>query len=235
MLSRKNELIQRVLKANLLLPKYDLVTFTWGNVSEIDRELEIIVIKASGVDYEIMGTEHMVITDLEGNVLEGTLNPSSDLATHVELYRAFPDINGVVHTHSTYATSFAQANMDMKCMGTTHADNFYGDVFCTRAMLKEEIETEYEKNTGLVIVEEFSKRNINSAHLPGVLVVNHGPFIWGKDALDAVHNAKVLEEVAKMNYYALTLNGDADSIQRELLDKHYLRKHGENAYYGQKK
>ena len=235
MLLRKNELIHRVLKANLLLPKYELVTFTWGNVSEVDRELGIIVVKASGVEYDVMNAEHMVITDLEGNVLEGVLNPSSDLPTHVELYRAFPEIKGVVHTHSTFATSFAQANMDLKCMGTTHADNFYGDVFCTRAMTKEEIETEYEKNTGLVIVEEFKKRKINSAQLPGVLVANHGPFIWGKNALDAVHNAKVLEEIAKMNYYALTLNDAAGPIQKVLLDKHYLRKHGENAYYGQKK
>ena len=235
MLSKKNELIQRVLNANLMLPKYDLVTFTWGNVSEIDRELGIIVIKASGVEYSIMNEAHMVVTDLEGTVLEGTLNPSSDLPTHVELYKEFPDIKGIVHTHSTFATSFAQANMNLKCMGTTHADNFYGDVFCSREMTDEEITTDYEKNTGVVIAEEFKKRNIKAVDLPGVLVANHGPFVWGKDALDAVHNAKVLEEVAKMNYYALTLNDSAGSIQKELLDKHYLRKHGANAYYGQKK
>jgi len=232
---RKTELIQRVLKANLLLPKYDLVSFTWGNVSEIDRELGIIVIKASGVEYDIMNEKHMVVTDLKGNVLEGTLNPSSDLPTHVELYNSFPDIKAVVHTHSTFATSFAQANIDLNCMGTTHADNFYGSVFCTRLMTISEIEGDYEKNTGLVIAEEFGKRGINAIHLPGVLVANHGPFIWGKDAVDAVCKAKVLEEVAKMNYYALTLNASAGSIQKELLDKHYLRKHGENAYYGQKK
>lgn len=235
MLSNKQELIDRVYKANLLLPQYGLITFTWGNVSEIDREAGIIVIKPSGVEYDVMKAKDMVITDLNGNVLEGSLNPSSDLPTHVELYKAFPDIKAVVHTHSTFATAHAQAHKEILCLGTTHADTFYGTVPCTRLLTTEEIKNDYEKNTGLIIREYFEENNLNPNQIPAILVASHGPFVWGDDALSAVHNAKVLEEVAKMNLLTETLIGKTESIQDELLDKHYLRKHGEDAYYGQKK
>ena len=222
---------EQVCKANLLLPEYGLVTFTWGNVSGIDREKGLVVIKPSGVPYAGMTPEDMVVVDLSGAVVEGKWKPSSDTATHLELYKAFPDCGGVVHTHSRWATSFAQAGVPIRAMGTTHADYFYGDVPCTRAMTDAEIGGEYEKETGKVIVETFAGRD--SAAVPGVLVFAHGPFTWGKDPAEAVHNATVLEEVAFMNYHALRLDPARGSIQRALLDRHYLRKHGKNAYYGQ--
>ena len=225
------KLKEEVLKANLLLPKHDLVTFTWGNVSAIDRPSGLIVIKPSGVEYDEMKASDMVVVDLNGNVVEGKLRPSSDTPTHIELYKAFPDIGGVVHTHSRWATSFAQAGCEISPMGTTHADYFYGPIPCTRSLSDEEIKGQYEKNTGLVIIETF--RDIDPNAVPGVLVRNHGPFAWGKDAANAVHNAVVMEEVAFMNYHAMTLKPKAPCVSQTLLDKHYYRKHGKNAYYGQ--
>jgi len=227
------KLKEDVLKANLLLPKHDLVTFTWGNVSAIDRETNLVVIKPSGVEYDTMTAEDMVVVDLNGNVVEGDLRPSSDTPTHLELYKAFPNIGGIVHTHSRWATSFAQAGMAIPAMGTTHADYFYGDIPCTRPMTDEEILGEYEKETGKVIIETFKDKNPDD--IPGVLVYSHGPFAWGKDAFNAVHNAVVMEEVAFMDYHALTLNPEHRSIQQTIMDKHYMRKHGKNAYYGQVK
>ena len=228
------ELKQLVCKANLELPKYGLVTFTWGNVSGIDREKGLVVIKPSGVEYDEMKPEHMVVVDLSGKVVEGNLRPSSDTDTHVVLYRAFPALGGIVHTHSRWAVSFAQAGRDIPAMGTTQGDYFYGDIPCTRRMTPEEIGGSYEWETGNVIVETFVKRGIDPAQVPGVVVQNHGPFAWGTDPMNAVHNAVVMEEVAFMDYHALQLNPDAGRMQQELLDKHYLRKHGKNAYYGQK-
>ncbi|MBQ6366715.1 MAG: L-ribulose-5-phosphate 4-epimerase [Oscillospiraceae bacterium] len=225
------ELKEQVLQANLLLPKHDLVTFTWGNVSGIDRASGLFVIKPSGVSYEGMSVEDMVVCDLDGKVVEGKWKPSSDTPTHLELYKAFPEIGGIVHTHSRWATSFAQAGMSIPALGTTQADYFYGAIPCTRPMTEEEIRGEYEKETGKVIIETF--RGKNAADLPGVLVYSHGPFAWGTDALNAVHNAVVMEEVAFMDYHALTLNPSLTTMQSALLDKHYLRKHGKNAYYGQ--
>ncbi len=225
------ELKEQVLQANLLLPKHDLVTFTWGNVSGIDRASGLFVIKPSGVSYEGMSVEDMVVCDLDGKVVEGKWKPSSDTPTHLELYKAFPEIGGIVHTHSRWATSFAQAGMSIPALGTTQADYFYGAIPCTRPMTEEEIRGEYEKETGKVIIETF--RGNNAADLPGVLVYSHGPFAWGTDALNAVHNAVVMEEVAFMDYHALTLNPSLTTMQSALLDKHYLRKHGKNAYYGQ--
>ncbi len=227
-----DKLRQQVLEANLLLPKHGLVTFTWGNVSGIDRESGLIVIKPSGVEYDVMTAEDMVVVDLDGNVVEGRLRPSSDTPTHLVLYKAFPSLGGVVHTHSRWATSFAQAGLSLPAMGTTHADYFYGDIPCTRAMTPAEINGEYERETGNVIVEAF--RGIDAAQMPAVLVSGHGPFAWGKDPAEAVHNAVVLEEAAFMAYHALTLAPGKGPISRELLDRHYLRKHGANAYYGQK-
>lgn len=224
---------QRVLDANLKLPKYGLVTFTWGNVSEIDRELGVIAIKPSGVEYDVMTADHIVVVDLAGNQLEGTLNPSSDTATHLELYKAFPNIGGVVHTHSRSATIWAQAGIDIPALGTTHADYFYGDIPCTRKLSQAEIREEYEKNTGLVIIEEFAQRKVDPKAVPSVIVSGHAPFSWGKDAIDAVHNAVVLEEISAMALATRSLNSGI-KIQPELSDKHYLRKHGENAYYGQR-
>lgn len=226
------ELKQRVLEANLELPKKGLVTYTWGNVSAIDREKGLIVIKPSGVSYEEMKAEHMVVIDLDGNIVEGTLNPSSDTDTHVLLYKKFKEIGGIVHTHSSWATSWAQAGRSIPCFGTTHADYFYGNIPCTRKMTKEEIQGKYEDATGKVIVETFE--GINPLFVPGVVVNNHGPFTWGKNASDAVHNAVVMEEVAKMAYRSVHLNTELGAIDSVLLDKHFLRKHGENAYYGQK-
>ena len=223
---------QRVFEANLELPKRNLVVFTWGNVSEIDRNLGVIAIKPSGVDYETMSADDMVVVDLDGNVVEGKYKPSSDLATHVELYKAFNNVNGIVHTHSRWATIFAQAKKSVPCFGTTHADYFYGDVLCTRELSTEEIKGEYEKNTGLVIVETF--KDLEASQHPGVVVASHGPFTWGKDAKDAVHNAVVLEEVSMMAWHSMMLCHELESIPQTLLDKHYLRKHGKNAYYGQK-
>ena len=227
------ELKQLVCKANLELPRYGLVTFTWGNVSGIDREKGLVVIKPSGVEYDEMKPEHMVVVDLSGKVVEGNLRPSSDTDTHVVLYRAFPALGGIVHTHSRWAVSFAQAGRDIPAMGTTQGDYFYGDIPCTRRMTPEEIGGSYELETGNVIVETFEKRGIDPAQVPGVVVQNHGPFAWGTDPMNAVHNAVVMEEVAFMDYHALQLNPQAGRMQQELLDKHYLRKHGKNAYYGQ--
>lgn len=217
------------------MPKYGLITFTWGNVSAIDRETGLVVIKPSGVSYEEMKPEDMVVVDLDGKVVEGTLRPSSDTPTHVELYKAFPALGGVVHTHSRWATTFAQAGRDVVAMGTTQGDYFYGDIPCTRPMTAEEIGGAYEKETGTVIIETFKNRKIDPAQVPAVLVFSHGPFAWGTDAMDAVHNAVVLEEVAFMDWHAQMMNPEAGRMQQELLDKHYLRKHGANAYYGQKK
>ena len=225
------ELKKLVCEANLLLPKYNLVTFTWGNVSGIDRTSGLVVIKPSGVEYDGMTPEDMVVVDLDGKVVEGKWKPSSDTPTHVVLYKAFPSIGGVVHTHSRWATSFAQAGMDIPAMGTTQGDYFYGDIPCTRAMTDAEIKGEYEKETGNVIVETFAGKDPDA--IPGVVVMSHGPFVWGSDPMNAVHNAVVMEEVAFMDYHALTLNPVHRDMQQTLLDKHYLRKHGANAYYGQ--
>lgn len=225
------ELKQQVCEANLLLPKYDLVTFTWGNVSAIDRPSGLVVIKPSGVPYDGMSAEDMVVVDLDGKVVEGKWKPSSDTATHLVLYRAFPRCGGIVHTHSRWATSFAQAGVGIAPLGMTQGDYFYGEIPCTRLMTPEEIAGEYEKETGNVIVETFQK--LDPAAIPAVLVHSHGPFTWGKDAAEAVHNAVVLEEIAFMNFHALQLNPAQTRMQQELLDKHYLRKHGAKAYYGQ--
>lgn len=225
---------ERVLKANLQLPEYGLVTFTWGNVSEIDRDRKVIAIKPSGVKYTDMTVDDIVIIDLDGNRIEGSLNPSSDTATHVALYKAFPNIGGIVHTHSRHATIWAQAGLDIPALGTTHADYFYGDVPCTRMLSAAEIETDYEKNTGTVIIEAFRNRGISETAVPGAIVSGHAPFSWGKDSFDAVHNAVVLEEISAMAMGTRALNQNI-KVQNELLDKHYMRKHGENAYYGQKK
>ena len=227
------ELKKDVLKANLLLPKYNLVTFTWGNVSALDRETGLMVIKPSGVPYENMSEDDMVVVDLEGKVVEGKWKPSSDTPTHIELYKAFPACGGIVHTHSRWATSFAQAGRGIAPLGTTQGDYFYGEIPCTREMTDEEIKGEYEKETGKVIVETF--RDIDPDEIPAVLVKSHGPFTWGSDAFEAVHNAVVLEEVAFMNFHSLMINPDQTRMQQTLLDKHYLRKHGKNAYYGQGK
>ena len=227
------ELKERVCDANLLLPKYGLVTFTWGNVSELDEDSGLFVIKPSGVDYDIMKPQDMVVMDLEGNRVEGDLKPSSDMPTHLEIYKAFAGIKGVVHTHSSYATSWAQAGRSIPCYGTTHADYFYGEIPCVRCLTAEEIEDAYEKNTGLLIVEEFSRMKKDPAAVPAVLCKNHGVFAWGKDAHDAVHNAVVTEEVAKMAYRCETINPRVQPAPQELQDKHYYRKHGANAYYGQ--
>lgn len=227
------QLKEIVCNANLELPKYGLVTFTWGNVSAIDRDTGLVVIKPSGVDYDGMKPEDMVVVDLDGKVVEGKYKPSSDTPTHVELYKAFPSLGGIVHTHSRWATTFAQAKMGIPALGTTHGDYFYGEIPCTRLMTSAEIAGEYEKETGNVIIETFKVRDIDPAQVPAVLVASHGPFAWGKDAMEAVHNAVVLEEVAFMALNAMQLNPGLNPMQQELLDKHYLRKHGKNAYYGQ--
>lgn len=230
------QLKKEVYEANMLLPKYGLITFTWGNVSGIDREKGLIVIKPSGVEYDKMTPDDMVVVDLNGNRVEGNLNPSSDTPTHIELYKAFPNIGGVVHTHSRWATTFAQSGRGIPAFGTTHADYFYGEIPCTRKMTPEEIKGAYEKETGTVIIERFNELNINPDDVPGVVVYSHGPFTWGTDPHNAVHNAVVLEEVSFMAWHNLALsNGTLPQMQQELLDKHYLRKHGANAYYGQGK
>lgn len=225
------ELKRQVLEANLLLPKHNLVTFTWGNVSGIDRKSGLVIIKPSGVSYDGMTVQDMVVVDLNGKVVEGKWKPSSDTPTHVELYKAFPECGGIVHTHSRWATSFAQAGKPIMALGTTQGDYFYGAVPCTRPMTDKEINGEYEKETGKVIIETFRDRN--PAEIPAVLVYSHGPFAWGRDPMEAVHNAVVLEEVAFMDWHAQIMNPEIGAMQQTLLDKHYLRKHGKNAYYGQ--
>lgn len=226
------ELKKQVLRANLDLPKYGLVTFTWGNVSGIDRKSGVVVIKPSGVEYERLQADDMVCVELDtGKVLEGHYKPSSDTPTHLEIYKAFQELGGVVHTHSRWATSFAQAGKGIPAMGTTQADYFYGDIPCTRKMTPEEIAANYEEQTGKLIVETF--RGLSPMAIPGVLVHSHGPFAWGKTTAEAVHNAVVMEEIAFMNYHAMHISPECGTIQQELLDKHYIRKHGKHAYYGQ--
>ena len=228
-----DELKELVCKANLELPKHGLVTFTWGNVSGVDREKNLMVIKPSGVEYDTMTPEDMVVVSLAtGETVEGKWKPSSDTATHVALYNAFPDLGGIVHTHSRWATSWAQAGRSIPAYGTTHADYFYGEIPCTRKMTAEEISGEYEKETGNVIVETFAGKS--ALDIPAVLVHSHGPFTWGNDPMNAVHNAVVLEELAFMAFHTEALHPGKESMQQQLLDKHYLRKHGKNAYYGQK-
>lgn len=228
------QLKQQVLAANLALPKYGLVTFTWGNVSGVDRASGLMVIKPSGVDYEGMGIDDMVVVDIaSGDVVEGKWKPSSDTETHRGLYLAFPNIGGIVHTHSRHATIWSQAGLDIPAWGTTHADYYYGNIPCTRLMTEFEIQHDYEWKTGQVIIETFERRHLNPDQMPAVLVHSHGPFAWGKNALDAVHNAVVLEEVAYMAIFTRQLSPQQSDMQQELLDKHYLRKHGANAYYGQ--
>jgi L-ribulose-5-phosphate 4-epimerase len=229
------KLKEEVYKANIELPAKGLVLFTWGNVSAIDREKNLVVIKPSGVEYDKLKPEDMVVVNLDGKVVEGNLNPSSDTPTHIELYKKFPETGGIVHTHSTNATIWAQSGRDIPAYGTTHGDYFYGAIPCTRKMTPEEIAGEYEKETGTIIIETFEKRNINPKFVPAVIVHSHGPFTWGKDAAEAVHNSIVLEELAKMAMFTEQVNKDVKPMQQELLDKHFLRKHGENAYYGQKK
>ncbi|BFH64733.1 L-ribulose-5-phosphate 4-epimerase [Paenibacillus azoreducens] len=226
------QLKQQVLEANLMLPKYGLVTFTWGNVSGIDREHGLVVIKPSGVPYEELSKDDLVVVDLQGNKVEGRLNPSSDTPTHLALYHAFPNIGAVVHTHSTWATSWAQSGQSIPALGTTHGDYFYGEIPCTRKMMTGEIQTNYELETGNVIIETFA--DLDEMQMPGVLVHSHAPFCWGKDAIEAVHNAVVLEEVAEIAHHTMTLNRTASPMDQVLLDKHFLRKHGAQAYYGQR-
>ena len=225
-----DELKQQVYEANMELPAKGLVTYTWGNVSGIDRERGLFVIKPSGVEYEKLTPDMLVVVDLNGEKVEGDLNPSSDTPTHVELYKVFPEVGGIVHTHSPWATSWAQAGRSIPCYGTTHADYFFGDIPCARALTADEINGEYEKNTGIVIAETFKDKN--PVYVPGVLCTNHGPFSWGADAAEAVHNAVVMEEVAKMAYSCEHLKKDIEEAPQVLQDKHFFRKHGENAYYG---
>lgn len=222
---------QRVFDANMELPRRGLVTYTWGNVSAIDRERGLVVIKPSGVAYDTMQAEDMVVVDLQGNLVEGRYRPSSDTPTHLELYRRYPQMGGIVHTHSTHATAWAQAGLAIPALGTTHADYFFGDIPCTRALTQQEVEYEYEKNTGVVIAETVG--NSNPLHTPGIVAYQHGPFCWGKDAEEAVHNAVVLEEVARMAWLAYSLNPRLRSLDDALQNKHFSRKHGPNAYYGQ--
>ena len=233
-MSRFKELKERVYRANLELVEKNLVILTWGNASEIDRDAGVVAIKPSGVDYDKMRAEDMVVVSLGGDVLEGELSPSSDLPSHLELYKGFKQAGGVVHTHSTYATAFAQAGKSLICYGTTHADYFYGNVPCTRELSQPEIERDYEKNTGLVIIEYFARHGIDPLAMPAVLIKSHAPFTWGKDAAKAVENSFVLEQVAKTAVMSMTVNPQIQPVSRELLDKHYFRKHGKSAYYGQK-
>ena len=225
---------QKVYEANMELPRRNLVTYTWGNVSGIDRESGLVVIKPSGVEYEDLTPDKLVIVDLDNRIVEGNLNPSSDTKTHVELYKAFPKLGGIVHTHSPHAVGWAQAGRDIPCFGTTHADYFYGSVPCARSLTAEEVDEDYEKNTGKVIIETFTERNLDPVAVPGVICRNHGPFTWGKDAAQAVYHAVVLDEVAKMAMYTLTICPETQMAPQYIQDKHYLRKHGPNAYYGQK-
>lgn len=224
---------EKVWRANMLLPEYKLITFTWGNASEIDKESRLIVIKPSGVEYSKLTPDDMVVVDLDGRVVEGKLRPSSDTPTHIELYKAFPNIGGIVHTHSRYATVFAQAELDIPCFGTTHADYFYGAVPVSRNLTAEEIAEAYEKNTGIVIAETFRERKLDEIATPAVLVRKHGPFTWGSDSIKAAENAAVLEEVAAMSYLTMTLEPNVSQADKSIMDKHYFRKHGKNAYYGQ--
>ena len=227
------KLKQSVYEANMELPRRGLVTYTWGNVSGIDREKGLVVIKPSGVRYEELTPDKLVVLDLDGKVVEGALNPSSDTKTHLVLYRGFPALGGVVHTHSPCAVAWAQAGRDIPCYGTTHADYFYGPVPCARALTPEEIDEDYERNTGRVIVEEFRARGIEPAHVPAVICRSHGPFAWGADAAEAVYHAAVLEEVAHMALLTLAVDADAVPAPQHLQDKHFMRKHGPQAYYGQ--
>jgi L-ribulose-5-phosphate 4-epimerase len=229
------QLKEEVFQANLELPERGLIKYTWGNVSAVDREKGLFVIKPSGVGYDDMQASDMVVCDFDGNVIEGDLNPSSDMPTHAVLYKEFPEIGAVVHTHSTWATIWAQAGLDVPAMGTTHADTFYGTVPCARFLTQAEIDRGYEEETGNAIVETFRERSIKPMEVPGVLLHGHGPFTWAKDAKGAVLNAVVLDEVCKTNLFARQLNAFAEELPQRILDKHYLRKHGENAYYGQKK
>ena len=226
------KLKQQVFEANMDLPRYGLVTFTWGNVSAVDRERGQVVIKPSGVAYTHMTVDDMVVVDMSGNVVEGGYRPSSDTATHLALYQRYPSLGGVVHTHSTHATAWAQAGQAIPALGTTHADYFFGDIPCTRALTEEEVQGEYELNTGKVIIETLA--DVEPLRTPGIVVYQHGPFAWGKDAEDAVHNAVVMEEVAKMAWIARGINPGLNPIDDYLMHKHFMRKHGPNAYYGQK-
>ena len=229
------KLKEKVLQANLQLKENKLVLFTWGNVSQIDREKGLIVIKPSGVSYDEMKASDMVVVDLNGRVVEGSLRPSSDTPTHIDIYKAFPNVGGVTHTHSAFATSWAQAGRSIPFYGTTHADYFCGDIPCARSLTREEIDGEYERNTGLVIIETFEKSRLSPMKIPGVLVKSHGVFSFGTDAANSVYNATVLEEVAKMAVLTETINPDVKRADEFILEKHYLRKHGKDAYYGQKK
>ena len=226
------QLKQQVFEANMDLPRYGLVTFTWGNVSAIDRQRGLVVIKPSGIAYESMTVDDMSVVDLQGHVVEGRWRPSSDTATHLALYRRYPDLGGVVHTHSTHATAWAQAGLAIPALGTTHADYFFGDIPCTRALSAQEVDEAYELNTGQVIIETLGEAN--PLHTPGNVVYQHGPFAWGKDAHEAVHNAVVMEEVARMAWIARGINPQLQPIDSWLMNKHFQRKHGPNAYYGQK-
>lgn len=225
---------EAVYEANMLLPQYRLVTFTWGNVSQLDREKGVVAIKPSGVDYDKLRPEDMVVLDLQGNVVSDRLNPSSDTKTHLALYNAFPQIGGIVHTHSPNAVAWAQAGEDIPCYGTTHADYFYGSIPCARDLTQQEIDEDYEANTGAVIIETFRQRGVNPSYVPAVVCRSHGPFTWGKDAAQAVYHSVVLEEVAKMAILTRQVHGDPVSAPQRIQDKHFLRKHGPNAYYGQK-
>ena len=229
------ELKKKVYEANMELPRRGLVTYTWGNVSGIDREKGLFVIKPSGVEYDELKPEDLVVMDLKGNKVEGDMNPSSDTKTHLVLYNAFPQLGGIVHTHSPHAVGWAQAGEDIPCFGTTHADYFYGPVPCARHLTQEELDEDYALNTGKIIVETFQKRGIDPVAVPAVICFSHGPFTWGKDAAQAVYHAVVLEEVAKMAIYTRQVRQEALPAPQRILDKHYLRKHGPGAYYGQKK
>ena len=229
------ELKEKVYLANMELPKRGLVTYTWGNVSGIDREKGLFVIKPSGVEYDELKPSDMVVMDLQGNQVEGDMNPSSDTKTHLVLYNAFPKLGGIVHTHSPYAVAWAQAGEDLPCYGTTHADYFYGSIPCARHLTQEELDEDYEKNTGITIVETFKERGIDPMSVPAVLCFSHGPFTWGKDPAQAVYHSVVLEECAKMGIFTKIISPNAAPAPQRMLDKHYLRKHGPNAYYGQKK
>lgn len=234
MISERIEALkQEVFDANLELVRQGLVIYTWGNVSAIDRESGLVVIKPSGVDYDTMKASDMVVLDLEGNKMEGDFKPSSDTPTHLAMYREYDNINSVVHTHSEWATSWAQAGRPIPVYGTTHSDYFYGKILCTRKLSKEEVDTEYELNTGLVMIETLKEENKDPLEIPGMIIFNHGPFSWGPTAAKAVHNAKVMEEVAKMAFRTEVINPRIQPVSNYILDKHYLRKHGANAYYGQ--